>query len=128
MKLNSILIVEDNQEIIEPLRVELIQEGYDVFTAQEADEAFEILEKEEIHLFFIDLQLPKINGIELCKEIRKDKPVECIIAMTGYASLYNLIECREAGFDDYLIKPFDMKLFLKITKDSFEKLSRWKQR
>ena len=76
---------------------------------------------------FFDLNLPEMDGIELCKEIKKDMPMSIIYAITGYTSLFELSNCREAGFEDYFKKPVNIKTLVKIAADSFEKLERWKR-
>jgi CheY-like chemotaxis protein len=72
------------------------------------------------------MNLPGINGIELCQEIKKDLPMSIIHAVTGYASLFDLAECRKAGFDDYFTKPVNLKMLTKSASNAFEKLNRWK--
>jgi len=77
---------------------------------------------------FLDLNLPGMNGVELCRKIRKDRPIAVIHAITGYASLFELTDCREAGFDDYFTKPADMEMLLTAAQNAFEKVDRWKKR
>jgi len=69
-----------------------------------------------------------MNGIELCRQIKKDKPVSIIYAITGWTGLFEVEECREAGFDDYFTKPFQLDVLFKAVDDAFEKLDRWKRR
>jgi DNA-binding response OmpR family regulator len=123
---NKILIVDDDKEIIKLLEMVFLREGYDVRTALSAERALELLKDEIIHVMFFDLNLPGINGIELCQEIKKDLPMSIIYAVTGYASLFDLAECREAGFDDYFTKPVNLKMLTKSASNAFEKLNRWK--
>ncbi len=66
-----------------------------------------------------------MNGIELCKQIRKDKPKAIIHAVTGYASHFEVSACREVCFDDYFTKPVNLELLLKAAKNAFEKIERW---
>ncbi len=54
--------------------------------------------------------------------------MDIIYAITGYASLFELADCREAGFDDYFQKPVEMKTLLKADQDAFKKIDRWKKR
>ncbi len=77
-------------------------------------------------VMFLDLKLPDMNGIDLCKRIRRDNLVAVIYAITGYTNYYTLMDCRAAGFDDFFVKPVDMKTLLRATKDAFEKIERWK--
>ncbi len=124
---NKILIVDDMESIRELLRDAFTKVGFDVFTAESSEEAFPIINKENIQVHFYDLHLPGMNGIDLCIEVRKKRPVDLIFAMTGHPSIYALVECREAGFDDYFIKPFDLRLILETTERAFDSLKRWKK-
>jgi CheY-like chemotaxis protein len=69
-----------------------------------------------------------MNGIELCRQIRKTRPIAIIYAITGWSGLFEIEECREAGFDDYFKKPISLELLFKSVEDAFEKLDRWKRR
>jgi len=102
--------------------------SYEVSTAESAESALKLLENEKIHVMFLDLNLPGMNGIDLCIKIRKNMPMAIIHAITGYASLFELSDCRDAGFDDYFTKPVSIKTVLKVTDDAFVKLNRWKNR
>ena len=74
---------------------------------------------------FLDLNLPGMNGVDLCREIRKSNQLSCIYAMTAYSSLFELSDCREAGFDDYFIKPIDLRVFYHAADEAFFKMERW---
>ena len=87
-----------------------------------------ILEQEKFPLLLLDLNLPGIDGIELCKRVRKLLPISIIIAITGYASMFHLLDCREAGFDDYFIKPVPIKTLLDEVELAFKKIDRWLDR
>ena len=122
----KILVVDDEVSIRDVMKNIFIIEGFEVFTAESAEKALEILEKENLMVMFIDLKLPGMNGIDLCRRIRNKNHTAIIHAITGYSGLFNLLECREAGFDDYFVKPFDLDMLLKAAKDAFDKLGRWK--
>ncbi len=127
-KRRKILIVDDEEQIHRLLDKLFTKAGYDVRCAKNGKETLEISEEESFQLMFFDLNMPKMNGVELCREIRKINPMAIIYAVTGYASLFELSECRGAGFDDYFVKPVEMKKMLKIAADAFEKIDRWKKR
>ena len=74
------------------------------------------------------MNLPAMNGVDLCREVHKDWPWSITIAVTGYASLFDLVKCREAGFEDYFIKPVESKQLLEAAGHAFKKLDRWKHR
>ncbi len=123
--MNKILIVDDQEEIQQLLSDALSDQGYNVTCESDGEAALARLQKDDFHVFFLDLQLPGINGLDLCRQIRKDKIAECIYAMTGFTSVYDFLECRKAGFDDYFVKPLDIRLVLKAADEGFEKLLRW---
>ncbi|MDM8535218.1 response regulator [Desulfobacterales bacterium HSG17] len=126
MEHNKILIVDDDKAIVKLFELTFLREGYEVRSALSAEEALELLENEKIHVMFLDLNLPGMNGIELCGQIKKNMPMTVIHAVTGYASLFELTDCREAGFDDYFKKPVKIKVLVKAAREAFEKLNRWK--
>jgi len=121
----SILVVDDEKAIINLLKQAFSRAGYDVRSAESAENALDILEKENIHVMFFDLNLPQMNGLELCKVVKKNMPMSVIYAITGYASLFELAECREAGFEDYFKKPVKISNLVKAAENAFEKINRW---
>jgi len=124
----KILVVDDEEATRDLLRDAFSIEGYDVKLAEGADRAFDILKDEDIQVIFLDLKLFGMNGIELCRQIRKENPIAIIFAMTGWAALYEIEECREAGFDDFFTKPMDTDMLLAAVDGAFERLSRWRRR
>ena len=126
MEKKKILIVDDEAMIRDMLNAVFTEGGYKVFTAENAETALMILGAENIMVMFLDLSLPGVNGIELCKKIRKENQIGILYAFTGYSNIFGLLECRAAGFDDFFEKPTDVKILLKAAQDAFEKLERWK--
>ena len=124
----KILVVDDEEDIRELLKSSLEDEGYIVQCAESAEEALDTLSKQSFHVIYMDLKLPGIDGVELCKRVRKDNPVVFIFVMTGYSSLFDLATCREAGCDDFFTKPFDTDTMLEETKRALQKLDRWKKK
>lgn len=123
----TILIVDDDPDIRNVFEQAFSRKGYVVRLSESAEETLKILKQENINVMFLDLNLPKMNGVELCKQIRKTNPMAIIYAVTGYASLFEVVDCRDAGFDDYFTKPVDLEILLKAAQDAFEKLDRWKK-
>ena len=128
MDKRKILVVDDDEHIRNLFEQAFSRGGYKIRSAESAEEALEILKGEKIQVMFLDLNMPGMNGIDLCKEILKDFPMAIIHAVTGYSSLFELADCREAGFDDYFTKPADLKMLLRAAQDAFEKIDRWKKR
>jgi len=123
----EILVVDDEKMIRDMLRKALTREGYEVHCAGDAEEALEILARKSIYVMFLDLKLPGMNGLELCRKIRDANPMSVIYAITGYAANFELPDCREVGFEDYFTKPVDLETLFKATSNGFQKVSRWEQ-
>jgi len=124
----KILIVDDEASVRELFSGVFTDDGYEVISAEDGNAALNILKQDNIDVIFLDLKLFGMNGIDLCRQIRVTKPVSMIFAITGWAPLFEIEECREAGFDDYFEKPLDMEMLLGVVADSFKKLERWKRR
>jgi CheY-like chemotaxis protein len=124
----AILVVDDEISIREIFEETFHDTDYALRSAENADQALDILNGKNIDVIFLDLKLFGMNGIELCRQIRKSKPVSLIYAITGWSTLFEIEECREAGFDDYFTKPVTIELIIKAVDDAFEKLNRWKHR
>lgn len=121
-----ILIVDDEEAILNMFSLAFSKKGYDVRTAKSSKEALDLLKNIKINVMFLDLNLPDMNGIELCRAIKKSNPMTIIYALTGYASLFQLSDCRDAGFDDYFKKPVGMSQLLEAARTGFEKIERWR--
>lgn len=128
MTKRSILVVDDEAIIRSVFATVFNAAGYGVQTAESAEEALWIMHTSPAAVLFLDLNLPAMNGVDLCREVRRDWPWSITIAVTGYASLFELVQCREAGFEDYFIKPVKSKDLLEAAADAFKKLERWRQR
>ncbi len=122
----KVLVVDDEVPILEMLVETFTMAGYTVRTAENAEAALKILKEETIMVMFLDIRLPGMSGIELCRRIREADQISIIHAFTGYSTIYGLLECRAAGFDDFFVKPVETELLLKAADDAFEKLERWK--
>ena len=123
----KILVVDDEQQIRDVYSQAFTKAGYTVQTAESAEEALGILEHERYWVMFLDLNLPGMNGVDLCRQVKKDYPLAIAYAVTGYASLFEISNCREAGFDDYFAKPVNLSILLEAAEDAFKKLARWKK-
>jgi CheY-like chemotaxis protein len=129
MSQRKILIVDDEAPIREMLEMAFGKAGYLVRLAAGAEEALGILREEYIPVMFIDLGLEKMNGFELCENIRQSNPEAIIYALTGYAGIFGPQEMLEAGFNGYLAKPISIKDIYQAVKKSFIKLENyWRSR
>jgi DNA-binding response OmpR family regulator len=102
----KILIVEDEIGIANFLKEGLEEEGYEVLVANDGKKGFEISQSQKIDLILLDWILPKMNGIEVCKSIRKKDTKVPIIFLTAKDTVQETIEGLKAGANDYMKKPF----------------------
>lgn len=128
MSEKRILVVDDEEMLCDLFARSFSKSGYTVRTAASAEEALEIQKTTPFSVMFLDLNLPGMNGVELCRQICKDWPMSIPYAVTGYASLFELTDCRDAGFEDYFTKPARMSDLLEAADHAFKKLDRWKNR
>lgn len=107
----NILIVEDEKDIIEVLRYYLEKEGYRVHVAQDGFAALEIAARVIPNLILLDLMLPKLDGMEVCRRIKADerlRPIP-ILMLTAKGEESDKVRGLEIGADDYITKPFSAK-------------------
>jgi DNA-binding response OmpR family regulator len=128
MTKKSILVVDDDACIRLACTKVFANTDFKLQAAESAEEALEIMRATPAEILFLDLNLPGMSGLELCQEIHRNWPRSILIAITGYASVFELVKCREVGFDDYFIKPLGKKELLMAANDALQKLDRWKQR
>ena len=102
-----ILVVEDEHKIANSIKKGLEQESYAVDLAFDGKYGFDLAATEDYDVIVLDLMLPKISGMELCKKLRKEKNVHTpILMLTAKSQLDDKVNGLNAGADDYLIKPF----------------------
>jgi two-component system copper resistance phosphate regulon response regulator CusR len=111
----KILLVEDEQKIADTLKLGLSENGYEVAVAYDGNIGWKLFETHPFDLVVLDINLPGINGYELCKRIRAKNAQVPVIMLTALSSLNDKIEGYDAGADDYIIKPFEFReLVMKI--------------
>ena len=104
-----ILLVEDDDRIAKPLAEGLRNEHHVVEIATDGLEGWEYARGAEFDLILLDLMLPKLNGIELCKRLREAKSKALILMLTAKDTTDDKVIGLDAGADDYLVKPFKLK-------------------
>lgn len=107
----KILLVEDEKTLAKALKFNLEKEGFKVSTAFDGEEALELFTKERPDLIILDLMLPKIDGFELCRRLRRSSDVP-IIMLTARDEDIDKILGLELGADDYMTKPFNTRELL----------------
>ena len=111
---NSILIIEDDQRLAMLLRTGIEEAGYRVLLAYDAEMALRLMKCDgnNADLIISDIILPGMNGLELCKRIRTERPEVPILMLTALGTTDDKLEGFDAGADDYLTKPFDFRELL----------------
>ncbi|MEO7310399.1 MAG: response regulator transcription factor [Chitinophagaceae bacterium] len=119
-----ILIIEDEQKIADTLKFGLSENGYDVEVAYDGNLGLRLFRGHRFDLVLLDINLPGMDGYQLCKSIRAINAAIPIIMVTSLGSLDDKVEGYDAGADDYLVKPFEfrelvmkMHVLLKRTMD-----------
>jgi two-component system OmpR family response regulator len=108
---DKILIVEDDRNLLDTIKYNLREEGYDVVTAIDGVEALDVAHREKPDLIILDIMLPKMSGFEVCRILRKDMAVP-ILTLTAKTDETDKIVGLEIGADDYMTKPFSMRELL----------------
>lgn len=106
--MEKILIVDDDKNISELLRIVLDKEGYETVAAFDGEEALSVYSVERPNLVLLDIMLPKIDGRQVCREIRKLSETP-IIMITAKSETFDKVLSLGLGADDYIVKPFDAK-------------------
>ncbi len=108
MNNGKILIVDDDTNICELLRLYIEKEGYKTAVAHDGEQALEVFNREQPNLVLLDIMMPKLDGWQVCREIRKTS--DCpIIMITAKGEVFDKILGLELGADDYVVKPFEAK-------------------
>lgn len=105
-------IAEDDFKIASLLSEALTENGYSTVTINDGLDALSVFKESVFNLFIIDIMLPGINGLQLCKEIRKKDSSTPILMLTAMGTVDDKVTGLEAGADDYLVKPFHLKELL----------------
>jgi PAS domain S-box-containing protein len=118
----KVLVAEDDQEVLDYLREILQEEGYEVFPANNGEEAVEVVENNHVDVAVLDKCMPTMDGIDTLKKIKKiNKNTVCLI-MTGFADFESLKQAIvDNGAFDYILKPFRKSDFIKVIRNALKK-------
>jgi DNA-binding NtrC family response regulator len=105
---SRVLVVDDEEALRTVLSTELKGEGYEVDTASDGDEAISIVQNKKFDLLLLDIKMPKVDGFEVLKFVKKSFPSIKVIMLTGFADLKNAIESKKLGAEDFVSKPYDL--------------------
>ena len=116
-----ILVVDDDRGVREFLEIMLTREGYDVATAETGPESLSIFKKSNFDLVLTDLKMPKMDGIDLLKEIKAIAPQVAVILLTAHASGSTAVAAMQEGAFDYIEKDFDVDDLKATIRDALTK-------
>ena len=110
---STVLIVDDEFGVRESLRM-LLKSHYEIFTAQDGEEALKVLKERKIDLITLDLNMPKLSGMETLREIRKIDGEVPVIIITGYGTQKDEEEALYYGVRDFISKPFNTSKIISV--------------
>jgi two-component system alkaline phosphatase synthesis response regulator PhoP len=111
----KILLVEDEEGLILTLTDRLVSEGFDVVSARDGKEGFDVASSQDFDLIILDLMLPKMNGFDVCRDLRRNGNHVPILMLTAKGETIDKVLGLKLGADDYLTKPFEvMELLARI--------------
>ena len=125
-KARKVLIADDEPDILEILKYNLSNEGYEVITAKDGDEALEKARRTQPDLIVLDVMMPKKTGVEVCQLLRAQPAFKetLIIFLTAVNDEGTQIKGLETGADDYISKPISPKVFLSRVNALFRRVNK----
>jgi two-component system alkaline phosphatase synthesis response regulator PhoP len=114
----KILIVDDEPDILDFIKYNLVKEGYEVFTASNGEDGIKTAEQVRPRLIILDIMMPKMDGVEVCRQLRGKPEFEntLITFLTAREEDYSQIAALDVGGDDYITKPIRPRVFLSRIK------------
>jgi len=107
MKKSIHILVVDDEKLLRDLLVKILtKEGYRVDTAVDGEEALDRLRENQYNILISDIKMPRLNGFELLKEVKRDYPEMAVIMMTAYGDSFSVKDSLLLGADEYITKPF----------------------
>src|SRR5574342_825481 len=115
-----VLIVEDDDVFLRPLRRALELGGFDVLTAGSGEEALDLLKREDVDLALTDQRLPGMDGVAVVRQLKAEHPEVGVVVMTAYGTIGAAVEATRLGAEDYLVKPFEPEEILLVLRRALE--------
>lgn len=120
----TILLVDDEKEILRLMEIYLRNEGYDLLTAADGLEALEVLQSHPVHLIILDIMMPRLDGLEACMRIREERDTP-IIMLSAKSEDMDKISGLSIGADDYVTKPFNPLELIARVKSQLRRYNRY---
>lgn len=116
-----VLVADDDPDIVRSLRLGLHAKGYEVATACNGRAALEGVQEHNPDLVFLDIEMPELNGIEVLKRIRMERPGLPVIVMTAHGTVAYAVEAMKEGATDFMTKPFDINELVLVIQKALER-------
>lgn len=128
MATTRILLVDDETDILNSLKTYLEVLDYEVFTESDPLAALDRVGIEQIDVVITDINMPGMDGIELLRRMKAERPLLQVIMITAYSTVDKVLECLTAGASDYLLKPLaDMEEATRIIEEASNRVQRWRR-
>ncbi len=121
-----VLVVDDDPQSLQFVQLLLEKRGFTVTCAHSAEDALEIVNREDILVVMTDIYMPGMNGIELLREIKKARGIIQVIMVTASDDLELLLKALEGGADDFLLKPLDHERIAEALEAASARVTRWR--
>jgi len=128
MEKMKILLVDDEERFLATTQKLLTKKGFDAVTASSGAEALETLNRKNIHVVFLDVKMPGMDGNETLKQIKARFPLAEVIMLTGHATVESAIDGLKSGASDYLMKPTSIEDLIEKAKEAFDKRQRLEEK
>ncbi len=115
----TILVTDDEAMIRNLLEKILAKERYNILLAKDGQEALEIISTKKVDIVVSDTKMPRMNGLDLLKTLKKDRPEIGVVIMTGYGDSYTVKDALLLGADEYITKPFKSYEMLMIVERTY---------
>lgn len=115
-----ILVVDDEASILAVMQAALVSDGHKVEAVRQSDRAAELIKNKEFDLMITDMRMHPLNGLELLKLARQEKPKMNVIMVTAYYTEQKAKEALKNGAFDYIAKPFDIQHLLNRVREGIE--------
>ena len=120
MNTPRILICEDEKNVQELISIVLSKKGYDIYSAEDGKESIDKTKEINPDLILLDIRMPKIDGLEVAREIRKDNKQVKIIFLTGFESPQITQEANKYNIFDYIVKPLSPEKLLQVVENALK--------
>ncbi|MGH8016036.1 MAG: response regulator [Candidatus Zixiibacteriota bacterium] len=115
----TILVVDDEAMIRNLLENILTKEGYKILLAKDGQEALDIVTAKKVDIVISDMKMPRMNGLDLLKSLKRERPEIGVVIMTGYGDKYSVKDALLLGADEYISKPFKSYEMLLIVERTY---------